>query len=84
MASTRYVAGPVDVGRLAAPRSACSTTPSTRPGPRWWGPRVQDVTGDEHEERAILTARRFLTVAQQVTGTVSDHRYRVRRGGSAR
>jgi hypothetical protein len=32
--------------------------------------------------RAILTARRFLTVAQQVTGTVSDHRYRVRRGGS--
>jgi hypothetical protein len=28
--------------------------------------------------RAILRARRFLTVAQQVTGTVSDHRYRVR------
>ena len=29
--------------------------------------------------RAILAARRFLTVAQQVTGTVSDHRYRVHR-----
>ena len=29
--------------------------------------------------RAILTARRFLTVAQEVTGTVSDHRYRVHR-----
>jgi hypothetical protein len=29
--------------------------------------------------RSILVARRFLTVAQQVSGTVSDHRHRVRR-----
>ena len=29
--------------------------------------------------RSILRARRFLKVAQQVTGTVSDHRYRVHR-----
>lgn len=29
--------------------------------------------------RAIVVARRFLGVAQQVPGTVSDHRYQVRR-----
>jgi hypothetical protein len=35
--------------------------------------------------RAIVVARRFLGVAQQVPGTVSDHRYQVlRRGQSCR
>jgi hypothetical protein len=29
--------------------------------------------------RSIVTARRFLKVAQQVSGTVSDHRHRVHR-----
>lgn len=34
--------------------------------------------------RAIVVARRFLGVAQQVRGTVSDHRYQVLRRGQSR
>lgn len=34
--------------------------------------------------RAIVTARRFLEVAEQVSGTVSDHRYRVHRRHDSR
>jgi hypothetical protein len=33
--------------------------------------------------RSIVTARRFLKVAQQVSGTVSDHRFRVHRSSDS-